>query len=69
MIFADCGCGLSILMKLLRLKVPMTVDEQDEQIAMLVQEHVENPETIVTELRVPLSPQQGHTDGQIVIRK
>ena len=56
-------------MKLLRLKVPMTVDEQDEQIAMLVQEHVENPETIVTELRVPLSPQQGHTDGQIVIRK
>ena len=39
----------------------MTVDEQDEQIAMLVQEHQENPETVVTQLSVPITPLQGLT--------
>ena len=54
-----------ILMPVLLLssKVPVTAEEQEEtMIAMLVEEHVNNPDTIVSSLSVPLSPQQGQTD-------
>ena len=58
------GCDHSILT--MYLKAPMTVDQQEEEIALLVQEHVDNPETVVTQLNTFLTPLQVQTD-EIVI--